>query len=89
MGLPLNMDGTPGTHHDEVLSYAKALSDRLGLDVLLVDERRSTMQAEHHLKILGTGGWRKRKARVDEVAAAVILQSWLDGGGRTGAREEE
>jgi putative Holliday junction resolvase len=87
MGLPLNMDGTPGTHHDEVVSYAKALSGRLGLPVLLVDERRSTMQAEHHLRVLGTGGWRKRKARVDEVAAAVILQSWLDGGARTGEEE--
>lgn len=89
MGLPLNMDGTPGTHHDDVVSYAKALSDHLRLDVLLVDERRSTMQAEHHLKVLGTGGWKKRKGRVDEVAAAVILQSWLDGGARTGAGEEE
>jgi len=84
MGLPLNMDGTPGTHHDEVVSYAKALSESLRLDVLLVDERRSTMQAEHHLKQVGAGGWRKRKERVDEVAAAVILQSWLDGGARTG-----
>ena len=89
MGLPLNMDGTPGTHHAEVVSYAKALSSHLRLDVLLVDERRSTMQAEHHLKVLGTGGWKKRKARVDEVAAAVILQSWLDGGAKTGSAEEE
>jgi putative pre-16S rRNA nuclease len=89
MGLPLNMDGTPGTHHAEVLSYAKALSDFLRLDVLLVDERRSTMQAEHHLKVLGTGGWKKRKGRVDEVAAAVILQSWLDGGARTASDESE
>jgi putative Holliday junction resolvase len=80
MGLPLNMDGTAGTHHDEVVSYAKALSTHLRLDVLLVDERRSTMQA---------GGWKKRKERVDEVAAAVILQSWLDGGARTTAAAEE
>jgi len=89
MGLPLNMDGTPGTHHADVVSYAKALSDFLRLDVLLVDERRSTMQAEHHLKVLGTGGWRKRKARVDQVAAAVILQSWLDGGAKTTSDESE
>ena len=80
MGLPLNMDGTPGTHHDEVVSYAKALTEFLRLDVLLVDERRTTMQAEHHLKQVGTGGWKKRKERVDQVAAAIILQSWLDGG---------
>ena len=78
MGLPLNMDGTPGTHHDDVVSYAKALTEFLRLDVLLVDERRTTMQAEHHLKRVGAGGWKKRKERVDEVAAAIILQSWLD-----------
>ena len=78
VGLPLNMDGTPGTHHDDVVSYAKALTEFLRLDVLLVDERRTTMQAEHHLKRVGAGGWKKRKERVDEVAAAIILQSWLD-----------
>ena len=47
------------------------------------------MQAEHHLKQVGTGGWKKRKERVDQVAAAIILQSWLDGGARTKESEEE
>jgi putative Holliday junction resolvase len=78
MGLPFHMDGTPGTHHDEVLSYAKALTAHLGIDIHLVDERRTTMQAEHHLRRFGTGGHRKRKARVDAVAAAIILQTYLD-----------
>jgi len=89
LGLPLNMDGTPGTHHDEVVAWGKALSEHLRLDVLLVDERRSTMQAARHLKRVGAGGWRKRKERMDEVAAAVILQSWLDGGARRTASAEE
>ena len=80
MGLPLQMDGSPGTHHADVLRYAKALTEFLGLDVLLVDERRTTMQAEHHLRSVGAGGWRKRKERVDAVAAAIILQGWLDEG---------
>lgn len=87
MGLPLHMDGTPGTHHEEVIRYAEALTGFLKLDVHLVDERRSTMQAEHHLRAVGTGGWAKRKKRVDQVAAAVILQSYLDAGG--GKAEEE
>jgi putative Holliday junction resolvase len=86
MGLPLQMDGSPGTHHDEVLSYAKALTEFLGVDVHLVDERRTTMQAEHHLRRVGSGGWKKRKARVDAVAAAIILQSYLD---RPRGTEEE
>jgi putative Holliday junction resolvase len=86
MGLPLNMDGTPGTHHAEVMKYAEALTAHLKVDVHLVDERRTTMQAEHHLRRVGTGGWKKRKERVDAVAAAIILQSYLD---RGPAGEEE
>lgn len=78
MGLPFHMDGTPGTHHDEVLSYAKALTAHLGLDIHLVDERRTTLQAERHLRQFGSGGFRKRKERVDAVAAAIILQTYLD-----------
>jgi putative Holliday junction resolvase len=81
MGLPLQMDGSPGTHHEEVVSYAKALTEHLELDIHLVDERRTTMQAEHHLRHVGTGGWAKRKKRVDAVAAAIILQTYLDAGG--------
>jgi putative Holliday junction resolvase len=88
MGLPLNMDGTPGTHHADVMKYAEALTAFLKIDVHLVDERRTTMQAEHHLARVGTGGWRKRKERVDAVAAAIILQSYLDRGA-AGAPEEE
>jgi putative Holliday junction resolvase len=87
MGLPRNMDGTPGTHHDEVVKYAEALTGFLGLDIHLVDERQTTVQAMSHLARTGTGGWRKRKERVDAVAAAIILQSYLDGGHV--AREEE
>lgn len=89
MGLPLQMDGTPGTHHDEVLRYAEALGGHLGLDVHLVDERRTTMQAEHHLRRMGTGGWEKRKRRVDAVAAAIILQGYLDSSRASRTGEEE
>jgi putative Holliday junction resolvase len=81
MGLPLNMDGTPGTHHPEVLKYAGALTEFLKIDIHLVDERQSTVQALHHLARTGTGGWRKRKERLDAIAAAIILQTYLDGGG--------
>jgi putative Holliday junction resolvase len=87
MGLPLNMDGTPGTHHPEVLKYAEALTAFLDIDIHLVDERRTTLQAKDHLRLVGTGGWKKRKKRVDAVAAAIILQTYLDGG--TPAPEEE
>ena len=87
MGLPLNMDGTPGTRHPEVMRYAEALTAFLGVDVHLVDERRTTLQAEAHIARTGSGGWRKRRKRVDAVAAAIILQSYLDGGGASGGEE--
>src|SRR5690242_17723488 len=80
MGLPLNMDGTPGTHHPEVLKYAEALTAFLKIDIHLVDERQTTLQAKSHIARTGTGGWRKRKERLDAVAAAIILQTYLDGG---------
>jgi putative Holliday junction resolvase len=78
VGLPYNMDGTPGTHAEDVARWAHALASDLGLPVDLVDERRTTLQAEHHLRSTGAGGHRKRRQRVDQVAAAIILQSWLD-----------
>jgi len=88
MGLPLNMDGTPGTHHPEVLKYAQALTEFLGVDIHLVDERQTTLQAGAHLARFGKGGWRKRKERIDAVAAAIILQTYLDGGGAPRPEEE-
>jgi len=77
LGLPRNMDGSPGTHAPDVRSFADALSGFLGLEVRLVDERRSTVEAERHLRSLGAGRKRTKK-RVDAVAAAVILQGFLD-----------
>lgn len=75
-GLPLNMDGSLGDQARKV----QALCDRLaqaGLDIRYMDERLSTRAAE---QALIAGGMRRdeRKGRVDKVAAALILQSWLD-----------
>ncbi len=75
-GLPLNMDGSEGFQAEKV----RALCDQLtaaGLQVRFQDERLTTVTAEDALI---EGGVRrdKRKQRVDKVAAAVILQQWLD-----------
>ncbi len=81
VGLPFHMDGRPGDHHDEVLAFCRALEERLGLPVETVDERLTTVQAERSLRAAGlTRG--KRKRRVDQVAAQLILQAWLEGPGR-------
>lgn len=75
LGLPLNMDSTPGDHHDEVLEFGEKLKERFGLPVETIDERLTTVQAERALQGLSR---KKRKARVDQMAAQLILQAWLD-----------
>jgi putative Holliday junction resolvase len=82
VGLPLNMDGSMGFQAQRIVRYAEQLRQVLAemvLDVDLVfwDERLTTEQAEQILIASGRGR-RDRQARVDAVAAAAILQSYLD-----------
>lgn len=82
IGLPFHMDGRPGDHHDDVLAFMALLTERFGLPVSTVDERMTTLQAERALAESGLSR-KKRKGKVDQVAAQLILQFWLDsrGGG--------
>ena len=75
-GLPLNMDGTAGFQAQKVLDFCNVLTKQ-GFQVVFQDERLSTVTAEDALI---DGGVRRedRKHVVDKVAAAVILQTWLD-----------
>jgi putative Holliday junction resolvase len=77
VGLPLEMNGEEGPAAHRAASFAQALADATGLDVELVDERLTTVEASRRLREGGTAG-RKGKARVDGAAAALILQAWLD-----------
>jgi putative holliday junction resolvase len=85
VGLPLSLDGTRGpaarTAEDEV----EALGERLGIPVEVVDERFTTTTADRSLAGAGLGGRARRKV-VDQVAASVILQAWLDRHTAEGAR---
>ena len=82
VGLPLNMDGSRGAQARRVTRYAGRMADALaemGLDVELVfwDERLTTEAASHILR--GRSSTRSSRGQsVDAVAAAVILQSYLD-----------
>ena len=71
------MDGRPGDDYEEVLRFAARLGEILGLPVETIDERLTTVQAERSLLEAGLSR-RKRKERVDQVAALLILQGWLD-----------
>ncbi len=76
-GLPRNMDGSVGFQAEKVMAFAEKLREA-GLDVVFQDERLSTVSAH---QALIEGGMRReaRKGVVDKVAAAVILQQYLDG----------
>jgi putative holliday junction resolvase len=75
VGLPLNMDGSEGQQAEWVRDYTAALSAKLEVPVDFWDERLSTDQAT---EILRAQGRAPDKAHLDDVAAAVILQSYLD-----------
>ncbi|HEV8374041.1 MAG TPA: Holliday junction resolvase RuvX [Actinomycetota bacterium] len=78
VGLPLTLDGREGPAAKSVRRYLAELATRLPrLDFRLADERLSTVAAERTL----VGGGVRRRARravVDQVAASVFLQTWLD-----------
>jgi putative holliday junction resolvase len=77
VGLPLRLDGSEG----ESARLARRLAERVGaatgLEVVLWDERLTSRAAERALSAAGARGARKRAA-VDAVAAALLLQSYLD-----------
>lgn len=75
-GLPRNMDGSAGFQAEKVRAFAAKLEEA-GLPVAFQDERLSTVSAH---EALIEGGMRReaRKGTVDKVAAAVILQQYLD-----------
>lgn len=77
MGYPRNMDGTLGPRAEKYAAFAKELEAATGLPVVLWDERRTTVDAH---RILGERGIRakQRKDKVDAVAAALILEGYLD-----------
>ena len=91
VGLPLSLDGSVGPAAQRALDEAEELSAALAVPVETWDERLSTVTAERSLLAQDLRGPARRKV-VDKVAAAVILQSWLDAGARrtmAGPHDEE
>ena len=81
VGYPLNMNGTAGARALQTAEFAETLRAAAGVPVDLMDERLSTVSAERML-IAGDVSRRRRRLVVDKVAAALILQTYLDGGRR-------
>ena len=78
VGLPLELDGSRGPAARRAAAFAQERADASGLDVELVDERLTTVEATRQLRASGVSS-REAKGRIDGVAATVILQAWLDG----------
>ncbi|MBR8830201.1 MAG: putative pre-16S rRNA nuclease [Chroococcopsis gigantea SAG 12.99] len=77
VGLPYTMDGGLGKQAEQVQRYAERLKNALDIALEYVDERCTSIEAEEYLK--QKKGWNSRdKARIDRVAATIILQQWLD-----------
>lgn len=77
MGLPLNMDGSVGPQARRVRRFASRLRRALGVDVAFWDERLTSAEAERALLAADQRRARRRAVR-DAVAAAVLLQGYLD-----------
>jgi putative Holliday junction resolvase len=82
VGLPLNMDGSKGFQAQKVERFATELREALlemglGAEVVLWDERLSTEEAQRAMIDAGQAMGERRR-QVDQVAAAIILQSYLD-----------
>ena len=80
IGLPLNMDGTEGDRAILARSFGEAVAKRTGLQVFFEDERLTTKEADEILEQTEVPR-RERKAVIDQLAAVLILESYL-------AREE-
>lgn len=77
VGLPLSLDGSSGPAAQGATKEAKQMATVVGVPVEMYDERFTTVTAEQAMRDAGLSGQRQRKI-VDKMAAAVMLQAWLD-----------
>src|SRR5262245_41998035 len=77
VGMPVHLDGSPSDASARVRAFIAALAARTVVPIATEDERLSSREAESRLAHRERD-WRKRKAKLDAAAAAVILQDYLD-----------
>jgi putative Holliday junction resolvase len=80
VGLPIDLRGQVGPAAQAALAERDELAATLGVPVVVADERLTTRIADRQLRERGDLDGRARRKLVDMVAAAVILQDWLDHG---------
>lgn len=77
LGLPLTADGGVGSRAEKTLIFRDLLRSKFNIDIILVDERLSTVESNEILLRCGIG-LSERKKYLDSVAATVILQEYMD-----------
>lgn len=77
VGVPKNMDGSSGWRAEECTEIGEKIKELSGLEVVMWDERCTTVSAHTYLNMNDTRG-KKRKAVVDAVAATIILEDYLN-----------
>jgi putative holliday junction resolvase len=77
VGLPLRLDGSPGPQAERIAAFAERLRRVLGVPVVTRDERLTSVAADERLAEAGVRR-KDRRARIDQAAAALILQEHLD-----------
>jgi putative Holliday junction resolvase len=77
VGMPYSMDGTIGFQARQVEKFAQRVAKALQLPIEYVDERLTSIEAEQRLKEQKRFSLRD-KGQIDRLAAAIILQQWLD-----------
>ena len=77
LGLPKNMNNSIGDRGLETLEFKKKLEDNLNIEVIMQDERLTTVQATNYM-LEADISRKNRKKNVDSLAANIILQTYLD-----------
>lgn len=77
VGVPKKLDGSPTEQTPRVMEFVAALRKRTAVTVITQDERLTSVEAESRLAVREKD-WRRRKAKLDAAAAAIILQEYLD-----------
>jgi putative Holliday junction resolvase len=78
VGLPLELSGAEGSAAQKVHAFVDRLSRYISVPITLWDERMTSLQAERDMREVGKLKWRKRRGKIDQVAAQLILQAVLD-----------
>ena len=79
VGMPKSLDGTKNLQAEKVEKFISEMKEKIErIEVIAVDERYTTTEAEHYLKNYSKKNGKERGKVVDMVAASIILQKYLD-----------